>query len=1099
MPTEQNNSVNILLDAAGGRCNTRSMTCQGGHVPTMPIPERNGYDFDGWYTKVTGGDKIDTGMSVDFDSEICLYAHWSQNKAENQLREQKKKRNIRKKQQKAIIIMAIAVVLLAIALIVINHIVDIYKYEDVDGSVYYIKKKDDVYALYDSDSIICDFTQDGYYQTKIGTQLKINPETGEITDTIYVDDLNSLHSDESFGYSGRVLMFKQLTYDASSTNDKSKIIESIAVSNMNGGFTFKRGENNTFFVEGNQHLFFNTEKFAQFAVACGKTLTVDVLKNPALTSDGKIDLSEYGLTDEDRTKTEVDKDGNEQTVDYKYSPAVYTISTMSGEWHRVIVGDAIISDAGYYAIYDGGYVKDADGNFKEVGRRDRVYILGSSGIVDGVLARIEDLITPMIVYPMGENEYFDVKDFTLYNNIKHDEIEKALIEAFGDRFDNMTSEEIANAVDKDENISKVYYEIFEKNTGKICHFTYQDLSERQNSMNAYLPYVSHIEYTKGYYINSDNISAMLFNLQSMQFVEVTKLNPTYDDLEEYGLNDYEYYLTYYFHNAAADTETEKSYILNTVNISKKNEKGHYYAYSDMYDMIVCIDESYLNFIEWEEYKWYDQRYIQLDISNIQNIIIESPSLSVDLKFDNSASSIGSAFPQSGREFTDSLGTKYKVDVNENNKFVLKKDGNEVKCVYSGDYMTGGISYAMGQREQDNYIFAESQQQDVNGDEYIDFVIYYAYDIIRSDKNKYELAAQVVTTNAAGETIGQPQTIIGNAAMECQYFTTTSGFLFFASKSSALGQVLDTRYAKYNLGKWHMGGVYMTADKEMVLIDASTGEWAKIDSVTNPIFCGDAENSSLIKGAIRTENTYDASGNIKMPGDVYYPTAGYELRYNADSGKIEKYTVKTGVWSNATTEDCSVGVWAKGAYYITESRDAILVNEGSGEFSIMTLTTSSSKGAQVYADGEKLDYEINTTLSTGKTTIKNEVDNFREFYKGLIYANLEGMADLTDEQMQAFMQMDDFTNTDKNNPCKLKITVLGKDLYGNERYIVYRFYRYSERKAYITVEVLDSADTSKSDSTKAYGSFYVLSSFADKIISDAEKLLSGTEITATSKY
>lgn len=1099
MPTDNNNSISVLLEAAGGRCNVKSVDLHNGCVPTLPVPERKGYDFDGWYTKVTGGEKIDTGMSVDFDSDVSLYAHWSQNKAQNQLREKKKTRNLRKKQQRAIIIMAIAVVFLAIALVAVNYIVDVYKYVDVDESVYYIKKKDDVFALFDSDGIICDITKDGYYQTKIGTQLKINPQTGEITDTIHVDYLNSLHSDESLGYFGRVLLFKELTYDASSTKDPRSIIDSITVSNMNGAFTFKRTEGNTFLVDGNEQLLFNAEKFAQLAVACGKPLSTDVLKNPVRTENGQIDLSQYGLAEEDRTKIETDEDGNEQTVEYRYSPAVYTIKAMSGEWHRVIVGDPTVTEGGYYAVYDGGYIKDTDGSFKEVGRRDRVYILGSAGVADGVLARIEDLITPMIVFPMGQNEYFDVKDFELVGNIDHEAIENALYEVFGDKFDDMTDQEIEDAIQKDEQIAKKYYEIFEKHSKKICHFTYQDLSERKDSMYSYLPYISHIEYTKGYYINSDNINTMLYNLQSMQFVEVTKLNPSFEDLEEYGLVDYEYKLSYYFHNAAADTETEKSYIVNSVSISKKNDKGHYYAYADSYDMIVCIDESFLSFLEWEEYKWYDQRYIQLDISNIQNIIIESPSLNVDLKFDNSASSIGSVYPQSGREFTDSVGSKYTVDVNKNNKFVLKKDNKEVTSARSGDYMTAGISYTVGQREQNNYIFAENQQQDVNGDEYIDYVIYYAYDILRTDKNKYELVSQVVTTTVTGETIGQTQTLIGEAAMECEYFTTSSGFLFFASRSSALGQTLDTRYAKYNLGKWHKGGVYMTADKKMVIIDASTGEWAIIKSVTNPVYFGDAENSALIKGAVRTENIYDASGNVKAPGDLYYPTAGYKLRYNTESGKVEKYTTKTQSWSNATTEDCAIGVWATGAYYITDSREALLVNEGSGEFSYMTVSSSSSKGGQIFANGDKLDYEISTTLSTGKTSIKNEVDNFREFYKGLIYANLEGMAELTEEQMQAYMQMDDFTNADVNSPCQLKLTVLGKDAYGNERYMVYRFYRYSERKAYITVEVLDSNDTSKSDSTKAYGSFYVLSSFADKIISDAEKLLGGTEITATSKY
>ena len=63
----------------------------------------------------------------------------------------------------------------------------------------------------------------------------------------------------------------------------------------------------------------------------------------------------------------------------------------------------------------------------------------------------------------------------------------------------------------------------------------------------------------------------------------------------------------------------------------------------------------------------------------------------------------------------------------------------------------------------------------------------------------------------------------------------------------------------------------------------------------------------------------------------------------------------------------------------------------------------------------------------------------------------------------------------------------------------RFYRYSERKSYITIEALDSTDTSTSDSTKAYGSFYVLQSFIDKIIDDARKVVDAEEVTAVTKY
>lgn len=1098
MPADNNKKIRLSLSSCGGRCNKKYIdTVLGEAMPALPEPVRKGYDFDGWYTKISGGDKIEGDACFDVDTEI--YAHWSKNDSGRIIEEKRKSINMRQRQRVAIMIMAVAVLLLAAALIAVNIAASIYKYEDVDGSIYYIKKKNGVYALYDSDGLRCDVTQDGYYQTQLGTQLMIDASSGEISDTIYVDDLNSLHKDEIYGYSGRVLMFKQMTYDATSTSDKSIIIDSIAVANSNGLFTFKRGENNSFYVEGNEGLAFNTELFAQFAVACGKPLSMDVLRSPNLTASGDIDLSEYGLVSEMREKTEEDEDGNEITVEYEYSPAVYTITAMTGEWHRVIVGDSIVSGAGYYAMYDGGYVQNADGSFSQVGRRDRIYIIGTAGVEDGILARIEDLITPMIIYPLGASTYFDVKNFVIYDNIDYDAIENDLRDLYGDRFDGMTQEEINAEIENDPDISKKYIEIFEKHSGRICDFSYIDLDERYNSMKSYFPYESHIEYSKGYYVNTDNINAMLYKLSSMEFVEVVKLSPTYAELEKYGLTDACYVIEFLYHESENDTEEGTSYVYNTVNISKKDENGHFYAYSENFDMIVCIDESYLEFLDWDEYKWYDDRYILLDIGSIKDIIIESPDLTAKFTFDNSQSQIAGVYPTArlGEELTDSDGNKYTVG-RDGDIYVLMKGSEKLQAVKRDDYMTGGISYSVGAREDANYIFSEYSTQDVNGDDVIDYILYYFYDV-QNVQGKYQLTAQAVQADTSGNKLGEAQNMVGKSSLECTYFTTDSGFLFFADKDSALGRALDARYTAYKAGSWHEGNVYVTADKENVIIDSDTGEWAKIDGLANPVYFGDAENSMLIRGAVRTENVYDASGSIKMPGELYYATGGSDLRFNTETGKVEKYTKKSKTWSNATSEDCCVGVWASGAYYLTESGDVYLVDETSGDVSAMTIGSATSEGGKVLFNGDKLDYEIDTVLSTGKLSVKNEVDNFREFYKGLLYGTLEGMADLSDEQMQAFRKNDNFSLSSKDNPCQLKITVLAEDAYGNTRYTVYRFYRYSERKSYFTIEMLDSPDTESSNSENGYGKFYVLSSYAEKIISDAQKLIDGKEVTAISKY
>lgn len=66
-------------------------------------------------------------------------------------------------------------------------------------------------------------------------------------------------------------------------------------------------------------------------------------------------------------------------------------------------------------------------------------------------------------------------------------------------------------------------------------------------------------------------------------------------------------------------------------------------------------------------------------------------------------------------------------------------------------------------------------------------------------------------------------------------------------------------------------------------------------------------------------------------------------------------------------------------------------------------------------------------------------------------------------------------------------------------MVYRFYQYTERKSYLTIESLSSPDMESTDSNKGYGSFYVIRTFADKMIEDAKKVVNGEEVTAITKY
>ena len=124
------------------------------------------------------------------------------------------------------------------------------------------------------------------------------------------------------------------------------------------------------------------------------------------------------------------------------------------------------------------------------------------------------------------------------------------------------------------------------------------------------------------------------------------------------------------------------------------------------------------------------------------------------------------------------------------------------------------------------------------------------------------------------------------------------------------------------------------------------------------------------------------------------------------------------------------------------------------------------------------------------TEETGVYNFRRFMQSMLTASMEGVADLTEEEIQAFR------NT-KDSDCQLKLTILLDDGKGNTQNLVYRFYQYTERRSFMTVEVLKKPD-SPSTPAAGQGKFYVLRSFCDKMVADAARFIDQIEIDPDSK-
>ena len=68
----------ITFDPNGGSVSEISMTTVNQQLLYMPVPERIGYDFDGWYTEKEGGTHVTVSNRI-YSADETLYAHWIDN------------------------------------------------------------------------------------------------------------------------------------------------------------------------------------------------------------------------------------------------------------------------------------------------------------------------------------------------------------------------------------------------------------------------------------------------------------------------------------------------------------------------------------------------------------------------------------------------------------------------------------------------------------------------------------------------------------------------------------------------------------------------------------------------------------------------------------------------------------------------------------------------------------------------------------------------------------------------------------------------------------------------------------------------------------
>ncbi|MBQ9086779.1 MAG: hypothetical protein IJY47_06290 [Clostridia bacterium] len=524
---------------------------------------------------------------------------------------EKKNKTLLRRRKQAIVLSAILVVVLAIALVFVMDYVQTITCADADGTEYYIRKKNGVYALYDKDrQILATDSEYGYYITALGTLIEVDAETGEYEIIAVVDT----EGNEVVGINSRILLFPHI---------EKKNILSIEVHNQEGSFTFCRYNPETdqidksgdFIIKGSALTTYDQELFAKMYVSAGYTLSLMKLENPIKDENGE--FTEYGLAPEMR----VDEEGNE----YLYEPAYYILTDVNGNRYKVLIGDQLVTEGGYYTQY----VDLSTGN--EV-KRDAVYVADTTTGTT-LLAPIEDYVTPLLSYPMEMNNFFDVENFTISK-----------------RKDGATPTDLSS------------YE-------KIVAFSYVDLSLRENTISEKFPYILLTEQLDGYMPSDASIDVALQNLYSPSYADsgVCLFAPTEKDLAEYGLyraavndkGETEYYpFSEYTVGFEYDlTDADGNYvetIHQTILISEPNERGNRYVYTIVssveekngekkyeflytFNSVVEVEGHVLEFVTWDKDQWISTSYIQGDIAFIEQVTLTAPGYEASFKLDNSKS------------------------------------------------------------------------------------------------------------------------------------------------------------------------------------------------------------------------------------------------------------------------------------------------------------------------------------------------------------------------------------------------------------------------------------------------------------------------------
>ena len=795
-------------------------------------------------------------------------------------------------------------------------------------------------------------------------------------------------------------------------------------------YTNAKGE---FAIENFETTAYDLSLFASLANSAGYTITAagGKLSSPEkIAGSDKINFAAYGLAE----CTRKDEAGNE----YLYKPSYYIITDLSGNVHKVTIGDKIISGAGYYMRYEG---MNADGSFSE---RQAVYIIldnQSTGytssyeifyyysITDTLLASIESLVTPMALYPIDINNYFSVENFTLmvYNE------QKSMNTLLNDD------------PEDDEN----YYDT-------LLAFSYVDAAERKNTILSNIPYVmSKGCQLYGYEINSYSVDSCLMSLNDLDIIKVLHLGVDDQDLVKYGL-DVPRYTLYFEHASVINNEGGKSQIIIIGGLTANDT---YYVYSQLYDMIVEVSRASLQFLNWKTTDWLTKDFYAVDLGFSDNIRVESGNYWANFDV------------QMAQNFTANITTSGSSNFVHS---VKTSDDRKTHILTVSAKIYANLTSSAGTTDLVTVDFATLEN-------------YYRYKM----DNRYLTNLTPSQLNALNEFIDglynetvdgtNVQAVVGLAFSDSEG-RSINAFVYFMFDSTGEVSVLvaineETPCFVFSKKTYTAYEKVMFSDSDLTENDKrlafdfylSSSVSTNVTSEFEQVIATNSDGNKTVYTKDKIEKTY-SDGRV-----VVDYALGTEYKVFFDVGAEDHIGVsKTWVrFYDMSSKEVQAGGYK-------EIKDPTYTFESS-------LVRLIDVNGQVVADGSLGEGKFTVTITSDMVVVKDDKGNetrylrysgtqpFSSFYSSLLWGSYEGYcSDISEAEKLAFRESDD-------SACQMKLTI---DTKVGKQY-VYRTYQYSERRAYITAN--------------GEGDFFVMRSFIDKIVNASKTIFDGTNIDPKDKY